>query len=972
MFKIKDKFICRQCVNDFSLIEYINRNDNKFFYENNVFQEMLLVANPQFFNTLNEQKISKNSTFRNYVKRSVTRPTPFGLFSSVGIGSFTKGGHFSRSETDYIKKISVEGRWISSVCMMLEDNESILLQLSIQWNQKVVDLLDKYRLNDMNYWGEAEISKDIYIKKTALLEFIRKITYRTEVIVSDLIQMIQTRAPHIETEEILTYLNKLITCEFIFTNLRMVVTDGDYLDNLISILNGIEGQSRLTEQLLQIRFLIEQYAKLELGEGIFQNLKICEKMSKVCEDEEQRYLKIDLLNDSDIFLSEGIIADLEDFINFISRINLSKDYRNKELKLYTDKFVEKYGEYVEIPVKQLLDRNFGLGVPKFLSEDKSELISNEERSFLSYLSKEIYRAIKNNQREIDISNIPSELLYANSGRFDSKQLEVYCEIKEVGGQTTVSIVPNTGSDMIGKTIGRFASYFSNSDIDLDSQIDNVELIEFPKINRNLNVMSSKNNHRKKLMLTYDTKFDGSSLELDYLGVGVKQVDNRYKLYFRELRTNSIVNFVTTSMLNYKSAGVFSDLARFLLTVSIGWQDNPFSLFRLIETFDYSPYIPRIKYKNIILTEERWILAKEDRRDFASINQWKKEFSVPNKLYFNKDDERLFINLENSLDVQWLLKQKNEKLFFTRFDELDGKSSEFVFGFENQQNDSNHSSLEKKPVRRISNDFYKEYVKTFSSDWIYFKLYGINLLGILELKSELLILVAKLLNENLIRDFHFVNYNDNGNDSLRLRFKVTSGENFRELRHRVINWIDFMLIHGFCKDASFNLYEREIERYGGIENTIACERLFSVDSYLTLKQFSYEMLDINEHISVLHSVFTYIELLNISLKQLLELMRGSFTKVSYRKQFKKLFPNNSRVITEFNKYFENRSNSKLFENILKSFPIENIHLQKQKEYFHSLLHMHMNRISVYPPKEREYLCFVIYIAEALENYEQYNK
>ena len=46
---------------------------------------------------------------------------------------------------------------------------------------------------------------------------------------------------------------------------------------------------------------------------------------------------------------------MEDFVNFISKINLAKGYRNRELESFTEKFVEKYGEYVEVPIKELLD-----------------------------------------------------------------------------------------------------------------------------------------------------------------------------------------------------------------------------------------------------------------------------------------------------------------------------------------------------------------------------------------------------------------------------------------------------------------------------------------------------------------------------------------------------------------------------------------------------------------------------------------
>lgn len=105
---------------------------------------MLLVANPQFFHNLTKEKIYKNSTFRNYVKRSITRATPFGLFSSIGVGTFSDISYPQKIGENYTKKISVSGEWLSSICMMLENEDSVLLQLHIQWNQTVLELSDKY------------------------------------------------------------------------------------------------------------------------------------------------------------------------------------------------------------------------------------------------------------------------------------------------------------------------------------------------------------------------------------------------------------------------------------------------------------------------------------------------------------------------------------------------------------------------------------------------------------------------------------------------------------------------------------------------------------------------------------------------------------------------------------------------------------------------------------------------------------
>ena len=236
---------------------------------------MLLVANPQFFHNLTKEKIYKNSTFRNYVKRSITRATPFGLFSSIGVGTFSDISYHQKIGENYTKKISVSGEWLSSICMMLENKDSVLLQLHIQWNQKVLELSDKYQLSNVNYWGISEISKDLFIKKTGLLEFIQKLTYKSEVSVLELV--LQSKSPDLEKQKILDYIRNLITNEFLFTNLRKVAISHKDLDDLTNILKDINNQRKLTEDLLQIKNSIEQYAKLELGEGISQYTEICKK-----------------------------------------------------------------------------------------------------------------------------------------------------------------------------------------------------------------------------------------------------------------------------------------------------------------------------------------------------------------------------------------------------------------------------------------------------------------------------------------------------------------------------------------------------------------------------------------------------------------------------------------------------------------------------------------------------------------------
>lgn len=119
---------------------------------------------------------------------------------------------------------------------------------------KVLELSDKYQLSNVNYWGISEISKDLFIKKTGLLEFIQKLTYKSEVSVLELV--LQSKSPDLEKQKILDYIRNLITNEFLFTNLRKVAISHKDLDDLTNILKDINNQRKLTEDLLQIKIVL--------------------------------------------------------------------------------------------------------------------------------------------------------------------------------------------------------------------------------------------------------------------------------------------------------------------------------------------------------------------------------------------------------------------------------------------------------------------------------------------------------------------------------------------------------------------------------------------------------------------------------------------------------------------------------------------------------------------------------------------
>src|SRR5690606_10981592 len=85
---------------------------------------------------------------------------------------------------------------------------------------------------------------------------------------------------------------------------------------------------------------------------------------------------------------------------------------------------------------------------------------------------------------------------------------------------------------------------------------------------------------------------------------------------------------------------------------------------------------------------------------------------------------------------------------------------------------------------------------------------------------------------LVREWHFVRYTD-PYPHLRLRLQVDD-EVYDEVSRVVAATAQSLVAQGFVWRVQFDTYEREIERYGGAEGILLCERLFSFDSNAALE------------------------------------------------------------------------------------------------------------------------------------------
>ena len=83
-----------------------------------------------------------------------------------------------------------------------------------------------------------------------------------------------------------------------------------------------------------------------------------------------------------------------------------------------------------------------------------------------------------------------------------------------------------------------------------------------------------------------------------------------------------------------------------------------------------------------------------------------------------------------------------------------------------------------------------------------------------------------------------------------------------------------------------------------------------------------------------------------------------TQNRYRKSFKKLFPNSTIVVKEFKECFDCKNQFEIFNEIFREFPPIDGYFEGKNDIVYSLLHMHMNRVGIFPYRieKKEYLLF----------------
>jgi hypothetical protein len=693
-----DKISKVEFENNLLFKEAIFNSSIELYHEMEKFIENLIT------NEKDKEKIF-SSLFK-YWTRIRTRTTPYGLFSGVTAGFITS----EESEVIFNNEIKRFIRLdMEIICSIIEKLEKI-----VKYNIFYFPNDTLYNVHNEVRYYETKFSENKHFKysissvyKTSILKKIIKYAQKGAKI-KDMISFVTEIENEISNQEAEDFILELIDSKILISEITPSITNGDPLNYLIDILIQQNVQPDIVSLLINIKSIIENYDPL--NPEISYNLVICILDKIEISYSKKNIFQIDLHKEASVSnLNKEICDDILSAILFLTKLNHNSN-KNENLELFKKVFTEKF-EDREVDFLFACDADVGIGYPvsyngepyvndltkglrlplKNIQDDDNLNLNNKQK----LLFEKIIETVRLGENEIILTDKDVEnkslhdlypTFYCSFEIVDSEENQHILKLNSAGG--------NSGANLLAR--------FSHMSFDIDDFIKEItkkeqELMALPILEivhipnpRIGNVIIRPQMRDYELTILTNSSSSCKSIPVSDLTISIV----KGKIILKSKTLNSEVKIAHTNALNHS----MSNIPAFGLLCDI--QNDNENLLGVSLTPNKSlKYIPRVKYKNVILSPATWFFEKKEiennisKDNLESINIWREKYKMPQFVIFCQSDNELFIDLSDKISVISLFEIIKKNNFITL--------KEFLF-------DSNCSI-----VRDLENNVYtNEFIVSF--------------------------------------------------------------------------------------------------------------------------------------------------------------------------------------------------------------------------------------------------------------------
>ncbi|AYN00924.1 lantibiotic dehydratase family protein [Chryseobacterium sp. 3008163] len=708
--------------------EAFSDDELKEICEDSIFQEAIYLASPNLYHELNrwlhsekELSSSQHQKFKNtilkYYTRMSTRCTPFGLFSGVGLGKFnqeTINNKLSDNIQLQVRDTKLDMHLLVFLSKTLEKNPNIRNQLLYFPNNSIYKIGKKIRYVEYEY---KEGKRDYIISSAPVSEELSQIldfSKQGKTITDTAKILVNEEINHEEAKE---FIEELIDNQVLVSELEPNVSGCDFLDTLISILNRIEAKNE-TDVLISIKNKLTEL-DLKIGNQVSLYSEIEDLIKSFKTDYEQKYLfQTDVYFKDEFTISTHWKKEIKKGLSFLNKITLLN--KDTPFEHFKKAFYERF-ETQEIPLSYVLDTEIGIGylqnknakgIHPYL--DDLKLPNSQEKQNFHIQLTPFQRILNEKLQEALVENEFTISLNDNDIKdFEEKwhdlpdTLSVMAEIVSENNHEKLCI-RSVAASSAANLLGRFCSEKSHLQHLTKEITKKEEMLSFG------NLMINSDQHDNSEILAEIIHLPEARIgniirrpslreyEIPYLAASVLPKENQIlvddlyislnnnRIILRSKKLNKEVKPYLTNAHNYHHNAL--PIYHFLCDLQsqntrTGLYFNWGGLSQIYK------FLPRIEYKNIILSKAQWNITDkeiaslesllENKNEFLSrMEIWRSKRQIPQWIQWVKSDNTLPMNLENydmaKLFIQTIKSEKSITIEEFLYNENDDFKREFIF------------------------------------------------------------------------------------------------------------------------------------------------------------------------------------------------------------------------------------------------------------------------------------------------------
>ncbi|WP_268225446.1 lantibiotic dehydratase family protein [Sinomicrobium oceani] len=677
----------------------------KALFKDTLIREAVFLASPPLYEELtrweagtvtDKKKTDKlRYALLKYLSRMSSRCTPFGLFAgcSIGVlgaqteiqlGGAQKNRRHTRLDMNYLVALSQD----------LVKNGNIRKQLLFYPNTSIYPAGDQLRYIEYKYVNSKRHHHIVAVDNSEYLTGVLEKAGRGALL-EDLANSLVDE--EITYEEAEGFVEELVESQLLTSELEPSVSGPEFLEQIKKVLRKLEG----TVPLLQILDDIDiRLAELDnhIGNAPGKYLELSEYLKQLGTGFELKYLfQTDMiLNTEKNTLDTAVVETLKKGITFLNKITLPP--KSTLLDQFKKALYERFEER-EVPLAKALDVEMGIGYKQDqgsgdvnpLVDDliipgkraKHEVSEIRWSAVQNIIQKKLTYAIGTGAYLITVTDEDFANFEADWNDLPDT-LSAMIELVEEEGVEKYRF-GGAGGSSAANLLGRFChgdealNLYTQQIIDSEKHANNdkilAEIVHLPESRVGNILMRPAFRNYEIPYLAKSVLNEDEQLPLDDLHISVKYGRN---VLLRSRKLNKEVVPHLTNAHNYSSNALpiyqfLCDMQTQGLRSGVGFNLGPFA-------GEYE-FIPRVEYKNIILSEATWNLKKEDveplkkeQKDDEKLRKSIRDFcdkrKIPQYTMLTDGDNELLINFGNLTSVRMLLDTVKKRSGF--------KLTEFLF------------------------------------------------------------------------------------------------------------------------------------------------------------------------------------------------------------------------------------------------------------------------------------------------------